>query len=681
MSELSALLNDLPEEFLWRLEEICCRFEKSWQAGQRPCPEDFLDGTEGVERLAVLRELLRLDVYYRRRAGEAPLAQDYVTRFPNAIALLSEMFSGSSEDGAARPVPGPEDTSQNAEHTGHERGATDAGQRDAGATLGAANEADPVAGLGSSSGTQPASRYQVLRFHAAGGLGEVFLAEDVELHREMALKEIKRAHTGHKDLRVRFLLEAEITGNLEHPGIVPIYGLGTYPDGRPYYAMRFIRGHTLAAAIQLFHQKAPVRFDALEFRQLLGRFVAVCQAIAYAHNRGVLHRDVKPDNIMLGKFGETLVVDWGLAKVVGRPDAGAPGPGGEGLLNPLRGGLAQTTMGVVGTPAYMSPEQAAGKVEELGPATDVYSLGATLYALLTNRAPFKGPVVEVIKQVERGEWLPPRQIQGSVPPALDAICRKAMALRPEDRYGSALALAEDVEHFLGDEPVAAYQEPAGARLRRWMRKRPKRVTAAAVLLVAAVIGLTLGTVLLERSNLEARENLVMVTEQATYFRGVNEDLLMNEPGMQPLRQEILQKVLKDYQRFLKKRPGDPLARQEMAGAKRQLGELYLQVGHTKEAGSLEEQAVEEYQGLLRETPADRGLRFGLAQARHVLADLQVQSGDPGEGKKEVDQVIDLLGGVESREAWKRRIPDRAGPQLRPACSGRRSTGLYQVRPR
>jgi serine/threonine protein kinase len=165
----------------------------------------------------------------------------------------------------------------------------------------------------------------------------------------------------------------------------------------------------------------------------------------------------------------------------------------------------------------MSPEQAAGQVEELSPATDVYSLGATLYALLTNRAPFQGRVIEVVQQVKRGAWLPPRQVNGSVPAALDAICRKAMALRPEERYATALALAEDVEHWLADEPVSAYAEPAGARLRRWMRKRPRRVTAAVVLLLTAVVGLTVGTVLLERSNREARENLEMVEGQANYF--------------------------------------------------------------------------------------------------------------------------------------------------------------------
>jgi tetratricopeptide (TPR) repeat protein len=262
-------------------------------------------------------------------------------------------------------------------------------------------------------------------------------------------------------------------------------------------------------------------------------------------------------------------------------------------------------------------------------------------------------VVEVVKKVERGAWLPSCQVLASVPPALDAICRKAMALRPEERYGSALALAEDLEHWLGDEPVGAYPEPTGARLRRWMRKRPRRVTAAMVSLGAAVLGLTAGTVLLERSNREARESLAMVERQANYFvREVNEDLLMNEPGMLPLRQRILLKVLDDYAGFLKKRPGDPYARQQMAGAKRQLGEVYVQTGRLEEARALEDQAVAEYEGLLRESPKDRGLLFGQARARHVLAELQVQAGDPREGQKEVDRSIELLERLQAEEPGK-----------------------------
>jgi serine/threonine-protein kinase len=627
MSEPSALLNDLSEEAVLRLEEVCCRFEQSWQAGQRPLLEQLLGEADGAERLAVLRELLRLDVYYRRRAGEEPSAGDYVTRFPDAAALLGEVL--------AAPLPSAEATTPDAERTGPHQGAADPGETEASAHA----EERP-----------PGNRFRVRRFHAAGGLGEVFVAEDTELRREVALKEIKRAYTAHEESRSRFVLEAEITGNLEHPGVVPVYGLGTYPDGRPYYAMRFIKGDTLATAIQRFHEQAPVRFDSLEFRLLLGRLVAVCQAVAYAHDRGVIHRDLKPANVMLGKFGETLVVDWGLAKVIGRADAGEPTADEEGLLSPLGGGRAQTTVGVVGTPAFMSPEQAAGQVEELGPATDTYSLGATLYALLTNRAPFQGQVAEVVRQVERGEWLAPRTVSGAVPAALDAVCRKAMALRPQDRYGSALALAEDLEHWLADEPVAAYAEPASARLRRWLRKRPRRVTAAVVLLLAAVVGLTVGTVLLERSNREARENLAMVEGQANFFiKEVSEDLLMNEPGMQPLRQRILLKVLDDYENFLKKRPGDPHARRQMAAAKRQLGELYLQTGESNFPRALGAQAVDLYEGLLRDAPADRELRFGLASARHLLADLQVQSGEPGQGKQEVDLAIELLEGLLAEE--------------------------------
>src|SRR5947209_7127570 len=170
----------------------------------------------------------------------------------------------------------------------------------------------------------PAVRYRILRPHAKGGLGEVFVAEDAELGRQVALKEIQGRHAGDAVSRARFVLEAEITGSLEHPGVVPVYGLGTYPDGRPYYAMRFIQGESMQEAIQRFHRAdEEPRRDAgerrLALRELLGRFVTVCNAVAYAHARGVIHRDLKPANVMLGEYGETLVVDWGLARTLDQP--------------------------------------------------------------------------------------------------------------------------------------------------------------------------------------------------------------------------------------------------------------------------------------------------------------------------------------------------------------------------
>ena len=173
--------------------------------------------------------------------------------------------------------------------------------------------------------TSSGARFRILRPHARGGLGEVFAAFDEELHREVALKRIQDHHADDPDSRARFLQEAEITGGLEHPGVVPVYGLGHYDNGRPFYAMRMVKGDSLRTAIKQFHEadQDPKRDPGertVSLRRLLGRFLDVCNAVAYAHSRGVLHRDLKPNNILLGKYGETLIIDWGLAKVVGRPE-------------------------------------------------------------------------------------------------------------------------------------------------------------------------------------------------------------------------------------------------------------------------------------------------------------------------------------------------------------------------
>jgi len=325
--------------------------------------------------------------------------------------------------------------------------------------------------------TSAGTRFRILRPHARGGLGEVFVAEDGELHREVALKEIQDRHADNPASRARFMLEAEITGGLEHPGIVPVYGLGTYADGRPFYAMRFIRGDSLKDAIDRFYKEDRPQDSgerAVEFRKLLGRFVDVCNAIAYAHSRGVLHRDLKPGNIMLGKYGETLVVDWGLAKPTGLKDDKSTDE--APLQASAQSGTAETVAGsAIGTPQFMSPEQAAGRLDQLGPGSDVYSLGATFYVLLTGKPPFsEADVGQILNKVQRGAFPAPCQVNPTVSPALEAICLKAMATKPDERYQTVQALSDELERFLADDERRRIEAEAGQEtLKRELAERKK----------------------------------------------------------------------------------------------------------------------------------------------------------------------------------------------------------------
>ncbi len=321
-----------------------------------------------------------------------------------------------------------------------------------------------------------------------GGIGRVMVAFDSHLGRDVAIKELLPASfTKHPEDTAgdlaRFLREARITGQLEHPSIVPVYELGQRDDGSHYYSMKFVRGRTLRQAID--------QAEGFSGRMaLLRHFVDVANAIAYAHSRGVVHRDIKPENIMLGEFGETVVLDWGLAK--GREKADPLRPTLPRNLRGLKGTNAPETMvgEVVGTPAYMSPEQAGGQVDLVNERSDVWALGAVLYEILAGQTPFRAPGVEaLLLRVIQDDFKPVREVEANAPAELAAIAEKALRKAPDERYPNARALVEDVIAFQNGRQVGAYDYSAWDLLKKVVHEYRAAAIATLLITITVVVAL------------------------------------------------------------------------------------------------------------------------------------------------------------------------------------------------
>ena len=344
--------------------------------------------------------------------------------------------------------------------------------------------------------------------HERGGLGVVYRGVDEKLNRNVAIKFIQPRHARNQNLNQRFLQEAEITGRLDHPGVVPVYALGQTDAGQPFYSMRFIRGESLDSQIKGFHD-SKAELDPgeqrLRMRQMLGNLVSVCRTIAYAHTRGIVHRDIKPQNIMLGKYGEALVVDWGLALPIGRDTRFRVAD--ETTLRPILESELQPDMGE-GTPVYMSPEQASGQ-STIAPASDIYSLGVTLYKLLTGELAFDGAnPMEVRSKIIMGEFEPPRTCVPSLSRPLESICLKAMALAPDDRYKTATEMADDLESWLAENRVQAHHYSRREKTLGWFRRNS-----------GMIAGLTVGLLLLSAGLMIASGFVMRLTKQKIQLQG------------------------------------------------------------------------------------------------------------------------------------------------------------------
>ena len=472
--------------------------------------------------------------------------------------------------------------------------------------------------------TAPDARYRLLRLHKEGGLGQVWVAHDTVLGREVALKVIRPDRAGRTDLVARFVREARVTARLEHPGIVPLYDLIESADA-PRYAMRFVSGGTLADAVAVYHARlADGVATPLEFRGLLDALVAVCRAVAYAHSRGVLHRDLKGQNVVLGEFGEVFLLDFGLTKLAGTTDTP------DALT---ADGADETAEGTIaGTPAYMAPEVASGSASSA--ASDVYGLGAMLYAILTGKAPVEGSTPrEVLDKVRSADPPLPRDVNPAASRALEAVCRKAMARRPESRYAGAADLAAELVRWLADEPVEARREPWPDRAARWARRHRPAVAATLTATLTAVVILTLSTGLLyavgrkavaqkvvaEEQRDRAEANLDVAHDLTIKIIAVTEKVLPPVSGSEGPRLELTQASVDAFRHFAEQRPDSPEVRRWTGQLSRVEANLLRLLGDT--AGAEKSYAV-----ALTALRGDEANALRLAETLRDYAYLQVHTG-------------------------------------------------------
>lgn len=556
---------------LIEIDSLCTAYEAKRTQGVDITIESFLLESALEIRSPLKFELIQIEMEILDTWDQLQSPEGMIERFPEEEVRIREQWESLQQrSGSWLASPANRDTRGNAVSSGstHNEGRTEQAPQES------ADES-PVL-------DDPSPRFRIIKNLAQGGIGNVFVAFDRDLQREVAIKELKRKFATDQTIKQRFEAEATVTGNLEHPNIVPIYATGRRSDGRPFYAMRLIRGRSMEVVISDLHRQPGIDLDFRRnpaARDLLLRLVTVCRAVGFAHSRGVLHRDLKPSNIMVGDFGETLVVDWGLARDIRATDQSIR------QTNPLesfpRIESDKTLAGtIVGTPGYMSPEQAIGGNEQLTIASDIYSLGATLFQIMTNTIPFmhtgqashvqadrQGAASVPTPQAETSVCVestiqygtrPPLDRLGSFPAPLAAICRKAMQFEAHKRYASAERLAADLEAWLLDEPVSVLVETRFQKVRRWAKSHPAMVAGglASLLFTLLAMGIILSILSLKNESLR-QANL---REQAAARSSANNATIAKKNGDEAVRQRervlgILKTFLFDVERGLTNVPG------------------------------------------------------------------------------------------------------------------------------
>jgi tetratricopeptide (TPR) repeat protein/tRNA A-37 threonylcarbamoyl transferase component Bud32 len=564
-----------------------------WLTGERVDVADyFRDFPSLTKHPEAVFELVYSELLIREELGERPDPDDYVGTFPELAERLRLQLEV------------------------HE--ALSFGE------IGAIGWTEPPESHPSSEPHVPG--YELLGEIGRGGMGVVYKARQIKPNRLIALKMILEGRFASRLDLLRFANEAELVATLDHPNIVPILEVGQH-DGLPYFTMPLLAGGSLAAA-----QPHP----AGDPRSVARLVAEVAAAVHHAHQRGILHRDLKPGNILLDEEGRPHVTDFGLAKRVKE---------GRGLT---------VTGAILGSPGYMSPEQAAGDPGAVTTASDVYGLGAILYALLTGHAPFEGSSVrETIARLNEEPPEPPSRLNRAVPAPLDQICLKSLEKEPSRRYGTAEALAADLQRWLVGEPISARPEPLAERTWRWVRRRRTAVAAFAAATLAALIGLAIVLAVQVRANHElsaakdreeARFDLAMEAIKQ-FHTGVSEDLLLKEPQFHALRDRLLHGAREFFGKLedLLKAHTDPRSRQAMAQAYDELAALTDMIGSQTEAMELYHRELAIRRGLARDAPADVDALASVGRCLLAEGTLRFRTGHTHEALAAYEEARSLLG--------------------------------------
>ena len=606
---------------------LCDEFEFEWRNGSDPGIEKFLLRVPERQRQLLFKELIQIDVWWRKQFNKATSARQYLERFPEYTETIARAFP----DGDTAPKDFE----------------TEAGLDEAG---------DPFATDALFSEPPQRGRYVFRRLLGEGGLGKLSIYYDTELRREVALKEIRPEYADSQRARRKFIDEALVTGLLEHPGVVPVYGFGTEDNGRPFYAMKLVDSHELFKdRIVQFHDAVKnegERFEGPILRSLIRRLIDVCNVISHAHGRGVLHRDLKSINVMIGTHGETFVIDWGLQKTAGENLASSDEPVTSDSLIDIGRSSDQSEQGVaMGTIACAPPEQLNGRTDCIDARSDTYGIGSLLYEILTRQSPCAGlNRIEALKRIESQSLAAPMTLNNRVPKPLNEIAVKALSRDRESRYQSAKEMRDDLQRWLDDESVLAYEnEPFSERLDRWRRRHESAVrwaTGSLFLLTITSIASVFFINAAKNRQMAAKNQAIRLYRIA---RDATDDLLSKTserlkqiPDSTDIRQQLLAEAAESYARMRDAAADltdEPEFRRESAAAGIQLADVHRMLQNRQ-------QAVESLADARKAIGNSLEVEDQIMLARTFIEESRVWGyGYPTESKSAIDQALTVTENV------------------------------------